>query len=368
MSLPRFELEAWFAGAEGRYDYSLSNSDCQPLRVADLFEDGVPEAFTATDLAYGAFDGLAELRRLVADQYETVDPDDALILNGPSEAIYTFMRASLKPGDEVVVPTPLFHTLHAIARDIGCSLKQWRPRDEKSCSFDVSALAELCGDATKLIVLNFPHNPSGRLISESDLRRTVEIAESVDALLFSDETFRLLEIPPNRTLPAACDLYGKAISVSGVSKAFGLGGLRVGWLVTKSTPIREAVKQYRFHTTEMTNTPCQLLAARALERQERILGRNRARIAENLDRLRRFVDEHDRMLSLHAPMAGTMALVEQRTPLASTQLCERLLDEERLFLVPGKPLGMSDRLLRFGLGRDDLGAGLEGLAGFLRRL
>ena len=118
----------------------------------------------------------------------------------------------------------------------------------------------------------------------------------------------------------------------------------------------------------MTNTPCQLLAARALERGAEILGRNRSRLQANLEKLSSFVEQQKGLLILHPPKAGTMALVEQLTPLSGREFCTRLLDEERAFLVPGDVMGISNRLLRFGIGRENLGEGLERLRNFVNRL
>ena len=116
----------------------------------------------------------------------------------------------------------------------------------------------------------------------------------------------------------------------------------------------------------MTNTPCQWLACRALQRKDEVLNRNRTRIQSNLDRLEAFVESHNTILKLVRPKAGTMAVLEQRTDLSSTELCQRILDAERLFLIPGKPLGTSDRLLRFGLGMQGFEQGLERLDRFLK--
>ncbi len=368
MKLPRFELDHWFAVAEGRFDLSLSHSACETQSVADLLDGDELQEFTQLSLGYGPFDGLPELQESIASQYETIAPANILTFNGPSEAIYTFMQAVLEPSDEVVVQSPLFHTLHAIAKQIGCTIKEWRPTDELACSFDVKDLAKVCSKSTRVIIINFPHNPTGQTLSEAELRQVVDIAASSDAILFSDEAFRLLELPPYMTLPAACDLYEQGVSVTGMSKPYGLGGLRIGWMATKSERIRQAVKEYRYYTAEMTNTPCQWLACRALDKAQEVLTRNRAMIAANLKRLASFVESHGETLRLYPPKAGTMAVVEQSTQLTSTELCERILDEERLFLVPGKPLGMSDRLVRIGLGRSDLEAGLERFGRFLTRL
>ena len=194
MRFPPFELVDWFAAAEGRFDISLSHSDCEPLNVSDLMDERQLAEFTNTRLGYGQFAGLDELRSLVAEQYETLEQNDVLICNGASEAIYTFMRTNLSAGDEIVAASPVFHTLHAIARSMDCTVRDWR-WDEATCAFDVSALESLCSAQTKLIVFNFPHNPSGQTITESDLRRIVEIARWHDANILSDEQFRQLELP-----------------------------------------------------------------------------------------------------------------------------------------------------------------------------
>ncbi len=366
MTLPLFDLNHWFARADGRYDLSLSHSGCQPLTAAEFLNEDELPSFLNESLGYGPVDGFADLRQVIADQYQTMDSGQVMTFHGPSEVIYTFMQAMVEPGDKVVVPTPLFYTLHSIARHKGCDMHQWRPTDETSCTFDVADLAKICDRSTKLIVINFPHNPTGQMISESELRQIVDIAKSADAMLVSDEVFRLLELPPHQPLPAACDLYDKAVSINGLSKPFGLGGLRLGWLATRCDEIRDAVKQYRYYTTEMTNTPCQWLATRAMQQQEKILNRNRALILANLDRLEAFVETHNGLLKLTRPKAGTMAVVEQRTDLTSSEFCERVLNEEQVFLIPGKLLGMSDRLLRFGLGMSDFEQGLERLDRFMR--
>jgi aspartate/methionine/tyrosine aminotransferase len=366
MRFPPFELVDWFAAAEGRFDLSLSHSDCEPLSLSDLFDESDLADFAGLRLGYGTFAGLEQLRNLVAHQYTTIEMNDVLIFSGVSEAIYTFMRTMLNPGDEVVVQSPMFHTLHAIARSIGCKVCEWHPTDETTCSFDVSALLGLCSPRTKLIVFNFPHNPTGQMISESDLRRIIETARRCNAFVFSDEQFRLLELPSVATLPAACDLYEKAVSVTGISKTLGLGGLRIGWLATRCEEVIAAAKEYRFYTTEMVNTPCQIFATRALERGDDILTRHRRCLADNVERLRAFADQHRELLVFHPPKAGTLTMVEQKTSLTSTELCERLLDDQRVFLVPGGAMGMSDRLLRFGIGRKDFAEGIARLEDFLR--
>jgi aspartate/methionine/tyrosine aminotransferase len=368
MNLPPFPLVDWFAFAEGKYDLSLSHSDCEPLAVSDVLGEHELAEFSQRRLGYGPFAGLAELRNVVSRQYSTIDDAGVLIFNGVSEAIYTFMRSVLQPNDQIVVQSPLFNILHGVARSIGCRLVEWRPSDEATCTFDVATLPDLCKAQTKLIVFNFPYNPTGQVISEPELRLILDTAAKCGAYVFSDEQFRLLEMPSVRTLPAACDLYERAVSTAGLSKTLGLGGLRIGWLATRCREVISAARSYRFYTTETTNSPCQVLACHALQHGEQIIAHNRSQIASNIELLRSFTADRPDVLRLQVPQGGTMAIVEQNTTLTSTEFCERLLNDERVFLVPGKALSFPDRVMRFGLGRRDFAEGLQRLGRFLDRL
>ena len=170
---------------------------------------------------------------------------------------------------------------------------------------------------------------------------------------------------PYETLPAVCDLYDKGVSATGLSKPFGLGGLRIGWMATRCDELRNAVRNYRFYTAEMTNTPCQFLAVHALGKSDEVVRRNRQLIGENLDRLATFVEQQP-SLELQRPKAGTMAMVKQNTGMTSTEFCQQLLEQQRVFLIPSGTMAMPDQSLRFGLGMTGFEDGLERLAAFLK--
>ena len=365
MQLPSFSLVDWFAEAEGRFDISLSHSDCEPLSVSDILDDNAQQRLASYALGYGTFAGLDDLRIEVARQHERLSADDVIIFSGASEAIYTFMRANLSPGDEVIIQKPIFNSLRGIAQGIGCKLVDWSTTNEMTCEFDVSELAKLVTSKTKLIVFNFPHNPSGQMITVDELTTIIDVARKNDVMIFSDEQFRMLELPETQRLPSICELYEKGISISSVSKSYGMGGLRIGWLLSRDHDVIKRCREYRYYTTEMTNTPCQMLAVEALRNRDRILEANQSLIVRNSRSLRKFCEEHATWLTLHPPQAGTMALVEQKTSLSSKQFCRQLLEEQQVFLVPGELMGISDRLLRFGFGRADFTDGIERVGKFL---
>ncbi len=364
MTIPRFELEHWFATAGGSCDISISSSDCESFAVGDVMSVEDLRALANTRLSYGQSGGLPELREAIAAQYKSVNPDDVLVTHGPIESIYTLMRATLESGDQVIVQSPLYFPLHAIAREIGCQLEEWTACDA-SFRFDVKRLASLCDETTKAIVINFPHNPTGAMITENDLCQIARIAEASNAMLISDEVFRLLEYDETHRLPATCDLYERAISVAGLSKIAGAGGLRIGWLVSRDHGVIENAHQYSYYTTTVTNTPCQVIALRAMNHLPQIVERNRELIAANLSRLVEFVSAHPDTFSLVRPQAGTMAVVQQCTGISSLKLCEEILHRSRLLVVPGEFVGLPDGFLRLGLGKADFAEGLSRLEQFV---
>jgi aspartate/methionine/tyrosine aminotransferase len=368
MRIPTFTLENWFVAADGRYDCSLSSSDCEPLSVADLLHADEVDEFRRVSLAYGDPSGDVRLRQAIASQYQSVTPEGVHVCT-PMEAIYLFMRSVVRPGDQLVAQSPLFQPLYEVAAHIGAQLSWWRPDNEQTCEHAVDDLRRLVNKRTRLIVINFPHNPTGQVISSRELHEIVEVARRVGATILSDEIFRLLERPPCETLPAICDLYERGVSLSGLSKVQGLGGLRIGWLATRMTEMLRDVEQNHFYTSGPPNTLCQWLAVKALNKTQAIAARNRRLIADNLTRLRDFAEQFGNgVLTLTEPLASTMLVAEQHTDLTSEQLCQRLLEEERVFLVPGTMVGMGNQHLRFGLGRKDFSVGVQRLRAMLERL
>jgi aspartate/methionine/tyrosine aminotransferase len=227
-----FALERYFARHEFGARHLLSASDCEPLGQAELLEladDGLRERWESLRLGYTESQGLPELRAAVAASYQSVQAEQVLIA-APEEAIFLLMNAVLERGDHVVCTFPGYQSLYQLALALGCEVSCWRPAEEHAWRFDPEDLARIVRPATRLIVWNFPHNPTGALPSPEDFDAVLRIAEASGAYCFSDEMYRLLELDQADRLPAAVDRLDRAVSLAGMSKVFGMAGVRIGWL------------------------------------------------------------------------------------------------------------------------------------------
>ena len=230
MKIEPFALERFF----GKHEFSartlLSSSDCESLAMADLLAmaDGpTRKAWDELRLGYTETHGHPALRKAVSELYGGLGPDNVLTVV-PEEGIFLLMHALLRPEDHVVCTFPGYQSLHEVARSLGCDVSLWMPDEEAGWVFSPERLEGLLQDDTRLVVMNFPHNPTGTLPTRDAFASMVARVRERGAYLLSDEMYRFLELDPEARLPAACTVYSKAITLSGLSKSFGLPGLRVG--------------------------------------------------------------------------------------------------------------------------------------------
>lgn len=367
MGIRPFLLERFFAEHEFSTRYLLSSSDCdgwpmaEVLALADAQARGLWERLS---LGYTQSPGLPLLRSEIARQYRGVDSQDVLIA-APQELIHLAMHALLRAGDHVICTHPGYQSLYEIAADIGCELEHWRPIEAEGWRFDVERLARMIRPDTKLVVVNFPHNPTGALPPLEDFRRVVELVAARGARLFSDEMYRLLEADVRDRLPSACELSERALTLSGMSKAFGLAGIRIGWLVVKDRALRERIAELRDYTTICNAAPSEVLALIGLRAQETILARHRARIAHNMSLLDDFFSRQSASFTWVRPKAGTVGFPAFLRPEPPAEFCARLVREAGVLLLPSTVYDYEPPHLRFGFGREDLPEALNRLEEFL---
>jgi aspartate/methionine/tyrosine aminotransferase len=358
-----FEIERYFALHEHTAKHLLSSSDCEPLTLAETLELADRETrkmWERLSLGYTESSGLHALRREIASMYESLTADDVVEVV-PEEGIFLAMNALLEKGDRVVVTYPAYQSLHAVAEGIGCKVSHWEPREAEGWRFDLDDLRALLRKKTKLVVVNFPHNPTGYLPSAADFRRIVTIVGQAGAILFSDEMYRSLEQDPARRLPSAADLTKKAIALSGVSKTLSLPGLRVGWLASRDRKLIARVAQLKDYTTICGSAPSEVLALIGLRARHAILQRNLGIIGDNLDALDAFVGAHPEF-SWNRPIAGSIGLAGWDVEGGTRAACDRLAIEHGVMLLPSKVFGYGDAHVRFGFGRRAFAKGLKALA------
>ena len=236
MQIADFKLERYFAAHEFKVRYLLSASDCEALALDELL--GMADTETLAlwrdlKLSYTESQGHPLLRAEVAGLYKAIRPEEVLIA-APEELIFIAMNALLRPGDHVIATFPGYQSLYAIAEALGCAVTRW-PLEVRAgrWGLDLDFLAAAIRPETRLLVVNFPHNPTGYLPARSELDAIIELARRHDLHVFSDEMYRLLEYDAETRLPPVADLYERGISLSGLSKSFALPGLRIGWLAMR---------------------------------------------------------------------------------------------------------------------------------------
>lgn len=371
MKIQPFQLERYFAQYEFSAPYLLSPSDCEPLTLAELLSLADPETRRLWEdlwLGYTESRGLPGLRAEAAALYQHITPDDLLILT-PEEGIFIAMNVLLRPGDHVVATFPGYQSLYQIAESLGCRVSRWLPREENGQqTFALEDLEALLRADTRLLVFNFPHNPTGALPVQEEYRRLLALAESRGACVFSDEMYRFLEYDPSGRLPSACDLYPNAVSLFGVSKSFALPGLRIGWLATQNKTLMEQLAHFKDYTTICSSAPGEVLALIALRARERILRRNLDIIHANLDVLDAFFARHSQVFRWTRPNAGTIAFPVYRGPEGIDAFCGGLVARKGVMLVPASVFDYPGQNFRLGFGRRNLPEALEKLEEYLNEL
>lgn len=365
-----FALERFFARTEFTAQHLLGTSDCQGLALDELLQLAdacLGEQWHHLALGYTESDGAAELRAAVATMYESVDPGEILVA-APEEAVFLLMNALLEPGDHVVCTFPGYQSLYQLALTLGCEVSFWRPEEGRTWQFDPSTLEKLMRPHTRLVVWNFPHNPTGALPDDESFRRMVATAATRNAHVFSDEMYRLLEPSPATRLPAAVDLYEKAVSLSGMSKVFGLAGLRIGWLAGHDHDLLQRCRSIKDYTTICSSAPSELLALIALQAQEYLLVRHRDRVQRNIEVATRFFASRSDSFSWVPPQAGTVCfprLLTDRWGRGVDDFCASVLRDTGVLLLPSTVYDYGDAHFRLGLGREDFASGLDVLAAYL---
>lgn len=351
MSLPTFQTERFFAEFEFTAPHLLSVSDCESMSIGELLKLARvdPQALLDERLGYTESPGRASLRRRIASKYRNISADNVLLLNSPIEGLYLLSR--LFTGRTIVL-LPAYDALKNLPNDI----VPWhlRPTDT-GWKLDWEALEQF-GPA-ELLVVNFPHNPTGFLPAPEEWQRLIEWAEKHDMWLFCDEMYRGLPLS-HPGLPSIVEVYRKGLALSGLSKPQGLPGLRAGWLVARNLEMLDQLLGLRLYTSICTAGPVEFLAEVALTVEPELLRRSRAIVSENLRLATDFFARHTEF-GWRPPLGGSVALVELPPGWQAEDYCRRLAAEKGIVLLPSSFLGIEDRFVRFGFGRLNFPSALE---------
>lgn len=368
MKIEPFALERYFARHEFSARYLLSPSDCESWRMTDLLALADAETRLLWEdlrLGYTESEGHHLLREEIARQYAPLTAAQVLTA-APEEAIFIAMNGLLETGDRVVALEPAYQSLHEVARAVGARVEGWPlEAQEGRWALDLNRLEDLLRAPTRLVVVNFPNNPTGYLPTPGEWQAILSLVSRSGAFLFSDEMYRLLEYDPSGRLPPACAQYERAISLAGLSKAFGLPGLRTGWLACADAALLGKFQAFKDYTTICSSAPSEVLSIIALRSQEVIVARNLAIVRENLAAARAFFGAQGGRFEWMDPCAGSVAFPRWLGDQPVEELAEEVVTRAGVMMVPGSMFHYSGGHFRVGLGRQNLPEVLSALGRYL---
>jgi aspartate/methionine/tyrosine aminotransferase len=367
MKIADFELERYFARWEFNVDHLLCASDPEPVPMGELLAMADPETerlWADLRLGYTESSGHPLLRAEIARTYRTVDPDEVLVCSGAQEAIFVALGSMLGPGDHAVVVWPSYQSLHEVARAAGAEVTLLPLEHERGWALDLERLRAALRPTTRAVVVNFPHSPTGALPPPETLDALVELVEERGAWLVCDEVYRLLELDPAERWPAAVDRSRRAVSIDVMTKAFGLGGLRIGWIACHDRELLGRFAARKDYTTICNSAPSEILALIGLRAADRLLARSMGIVRANLRLLDSFFAEQSGWIEWVRPRASTVGFPRLRGDLDAGVFAAELVRAEGVLLLPGSVFGHPGNHVRLGFGRRDLPEALAGLTRF----
>jgi aspartate/methionine/tyrosine aminotransferase len=362
-----FKLERYFAQYEFSVKYLLSSSDCDGLPQSELINLADQETrflWNHLTLGYTDSSGHPLLREEISHLYREMTAEDCLVVT-PEEGIFIAMSSILQKGDHVICTFPGYQSLYEVAQGLGCEVTRWEPEEENGWRFDPDFLEKAIRKNTRLLVVNFPHNPTGYLPSRLDYQRIIDFARQHHLYIFSDEMYRFLEYNEYDRLPSACELYDQAVSLFGMSKTFGMAGVRIGWVITKDKDLLGKMMAYKDYTTICSSAPGEILSIIALRRKEQLIAKHLARIGRNLGLLDGFITEFADQFEWVRPKAGTIGFPRIKAQKGALDFCQQAVREASIMLLPSTVYDYGDEHFRLGFGRENMPEALEKLREYL---
>ena len=370
MRLDKFEMERLQSTWENRVKFNLSESSVHPMTTRELISDpDFLEQLIDTPLMYNQSNGTDELRTALATLYPGATLDNVEVTNGGSEANFVSVYSTLSPGDEVIVVLPNYGQIWGLVNSLGMDVRGARLKEELGWAPDLGELEAAASPKTRLIVVTNPNNPTGAILTQAEMDAIVRIAARSGAWILADEIYQGSE-RDGKTTASFWGRYDRVIVTNGLSKAYGLPGLRVGWIVAPQDLIAR-MWSYHDYTTIAPGTLSDTLARVALSGngRTRCLERTRGICRNNFPLFKEWMESHGSMFRMVEPRAGAIAYVHYDLPVNSTGLVMRLLEEKSVLIVPGDHFGM-DGFLRIGYGPqpDYLRQGLDHVHDLLMEL
>ncbi len=351
MKINPFRMERWQSTWENRVQFNLSESGVHPMTPLELLElaGADPQDLLNQRLVYNQSNGTDELRQIIASIYPGAAIENVMVSNGGSEANYVTTWKLLEPGDVAVMQAPNYMQMWGTAEAFAHEVRPFNLVEERGWAPDLDELAERVDDNVKLIIVTHPNNPTGAILTTAEIDGIVAIAERVGAWIIADEIYAGAELDGVWS-PTFWGRYDKLVITAGLSKAYGLPGLRLGWVVGPADFVAD-LWSYKDYTSIAPGTLSDLCARIALEPETRprIYERTQHILNTNLRPLQDWLAERSDIFDYVAPRAGAICYTRYDLDINSSQLAQRLKDEQSVLVVPGDHFNM-DGYLRIGYG------------------
>lgn len=368
MKIVDFALERYFAQYEFTTPYILCSSDVQGMSMQELLalaDADALERWQSLTLGYTETSGLPALRAAIANLYVGITPDDVITFAGAEEAVFIAANVLLGPGDHMITTWPGYQSLYEVGRATGAEVTLIELTPESGWNLTADQVRQALRPNTKLVLINTPHNPTGSLMTQADWHEVVALCAEAGVVLFADEVYRFLEYNPQDRLPAACELSTSALSLGVMSKAFGLAGLRIGWLVVRDADVRARLLAYKDYTTICNSAPSELLALMALRAAPQVLARSRRIIQANVAAFVATCARHAPVLSMVPPQAGSVAFAQLNLAKPIAEVAHDLAHQHGVLILPATVYGYPGNYFRVGFGKADFADGLARFEAYL---
>lgn len=352
MKITAAKLRQWNTRFEFSVKYNISDCSTYALTVEELFKLAGKKArdeYLNLSLKYTESSGKPLLRREISNLYLNLEKENILATNGAIEAIFLIMNSLLNQGDNIIVQFPIYQALYQVAESNGVKIKKWNLKKENNFLPDLAELDNLIDENTKMIVINQPQVPIGSIMEKEMLKALINLAEKYDLYIVADEVCLPLLWNIKNTVPAVADIYKKGISIGDISKPFGAGGLRIGWLAAQDINIFKDCLALRGYTTMSNSGPSEFLAALILKNRGKILWPRLKVLRKNFAGLARLVKKNEEIFSLARPRGGATAFINYNLKINSDDFCRELIKKYDTLLVPGSVYGL-ENYFRIGLG------------------
>lgn len=353
------EMSVW----ENVVKYNLSESGVQPMTISELAEgnNDFVERILTTEINYAQANGIFDLREHIAALYPGATNDNVLVTSGAAQANFTATLTALNPGDEMVVMLPNYMQIYGIGINFGMKVRTFSLKEEAGWSLDLDEVKNAVTNSTKLIAVCNPNNPTGHIMSTEEMDAVIDAADRVGAWILADEVYAGAEHRQDEMTPSFWGRYDKVLAIGSMSKAYGLPGLRIGWVVAPADMIREiwARQDYITIGADMLGNH---LAAYALSPKiyPKIITRTRQYVRKGYQNLERWINQHSDILSVVPPQAAAIAFVRYHREINSSALSNRLIQDYDTLIVPGDHFGLDHHLrISFGLADDYVNEGLR---------